>query len=89
MKFRKLLMTTAFALAVVSTFAFKPQAKGFMYFSIITGGNCYVQSGNTDQQYCEDFFTGAQCTYNTFPIYYYDTDGFPPPTCTIPLRRFN
>jgi len=89
MKFRNLLMTTAILMAVTSAFAFKAKSKGFYYFSYISGGTCYVGNGNTDQQYCEDFFTGAQCTYQTTPIYDYDPIGFPPPTCSVPLRRFN
>ncbi|NQX56893.1 hypothetical protein HQN86_24965 [Pedobacter panaciterrae] len=88
MKFRKLLMTGAFLLAVASTFAFKPQTKGFMYFSWILDGTCYVQAGSTDQQYCQDYYTGAQCTFSGIPIYKYDVLGGPvPPTCSVPLRR--
>ncbi|NQX54427.1 hypothetical protein HQN86_12450 [Pedobacter panaciterrae] len=89
MKFRNLLMTAAFVLAVTSTFAFKSQGKALMWFSFTSGGTCYANNDETDQEYCESFFTGAQCTYNTQPIFYYDETGFPPPTCSLPLRRFN
>ena len=82
-------MIGAILMAVTSTFAFKPEGKSLMWFSYFSGGTCYINNANTDQALCESYFTGAQCTYLGTPIYYYDVDEMQPPTCNIPLRRFN
>jgi len=87
MKFRNLLMTMAFLLAVTSVFAIKSKSKGIMYFSYKIGSVCYVYSGNTDQAYCNESLTGPQCTYQGDLIYFYDVTTSLPPTCTVPLRR--
>ncbi|HWW40884.1 hypothetical protein [Pedobacter sp.] len=87
MKTRNLLMTAAFVLAVTSTFAIKTTGATVDYLSWTLAGKCYVGRG-TDQQNCDQSYTGAQCTYNGQPAYVYNVIGFPPPTCTIPLRRF-
>lgn len=82
-------MTAIFFLAVASsTFATKSHSKSNKWFSYFSGGTCYVANGDTDQQYCETFFTGAQCTYQTTPIYFQDPAVLPP-SCSVPLRRFN
>ena len=92
MKVRNLLMGAAFIMAVGSTLAFKSESKkskSYMSFSYFAGGHCYSGYDETDQTYCEDFFTGAQCTYYSQPIYVYDIEGPLPPSCSVPLRRFN
>jgi hypothetical protein len=86
MKFRNLLMTAAFLLAVTSTFAIKARWTIGDYLSYKLGGTCYVGRGSNPAD-CDPSYTGAQCTYVGQPAYVYDVVGFPPPTCTIPLRQ--
>ncbi len=88
MKFRNLLMTAAFLLAVTSTFAIKANGKLVYYFSYKIGDKCYVANSQlSPSSDCSQSYTGTQCTYIGRPAYVYDITGFPPPTCTIPLRR--
>lgn len=87
MKFRNLLMTAVFLLAVSSTFAIKARGKGYVYISYKLGGICYVANAYTEPINCDASYTGAQCTYLGQPAWVYDLVGAPPPTCTIPLRR--
>ncbi|PTS95406.1 hypothetical protein DBR11_21440 [Pedobacter sp. HMWF019] len=87
MKIRNLLMTVAFLLAVTSAFAIKARGKNYDYVAYIFQGKCYLGPGPTNPVDCDQSYTGAQCTYLGLPAWDYDITGFPPPTCTIPLRR--
>jgi len=87
MKFRNLLMTFAFLLAISSTFAFKAKPKTIGTFSYKIGATCYIMHGETDQENCGKSFPGAQCTYLGQPAYYYDVTTSLPPDCLIPLRQ--
>ncbi len=80
-------MTAAFLLAVTSTFTIRAKGKTYNYISYILGGRCKVGAGPTNPVDCDESYTGAQCTYLGVPAWAYDETGFPPPTCTIPLRR--
>jgi len=80
-------MTAAFLLAVTSIFAVKAKGKDYLYVAYMLGGKCYLGGGTTNPVDCDESYTGAQCTYLGVPAWAYDETGFPPPTCTIPLRR--
>lgn len=80
-------MTAAFLLAVTLTFTIKAKGKTVGYFSYKLGPNCTIIRGQTDVWDCDQSYTGAQCTVQGFPVYFYDVTGFPPPTCTTPIRR--
>lgn len=85
MKFRRILMTGALSIAVMAAFGFKVKGKSLIDYSTYINGVCYNLSGVPNQEYCEVFFTGPQCTVGVNPIYEFEATTTP--TCSKPLRQ--